>query len=103
MQSRGRTFLQELRDAIEESDRLIAVIGPNAVKSDYVRAEWEHALLFSRGVVPILRKGDYSLIPGELLKFHCPDFRRERPYNEALEELLRILSEPVPPHEYSWR
>jgi len=97
MQSRGLTFLQELRDAIEGSDRLIAVIGPNAVKSDYVRAEWEHALLFSRGVVPILREGDYSLIPDELSKFHCPDFRRERPYNEALEELLRILAEPVPP------
>jgi len=30
MESRGRTFLQELRDAIEGSDRLIAVIGPNA-------------------------------------------------------------------------
>ena len=77
MQSRGRTFLQELRDAIEGSDRLIAVISPNAVQSDYVRAEWEHALLFSRGVVPILREGDYSLIPDELSKFHCPDFRRE--------------------------
>jgi len=97
MESRGRTFLQELRDAIEASDRLIAVIGPNAVKSDYVRAEWEHALLFSRGVVPILREGDYSLIPDELSKFHCPDFRKERPYNEAFEELLRILVEPVPP------
>jgi hypothetical protein len=35
MESRGRTFLQELRDAIEDSDRLIAVIGPNAVTSDY--------------------------------------------------------------------
>lgn len=97
MQSRGLTFLQELRDAIEGSDRLIAVIGPNAVRSDYVRAEWEHALLFSRGVVPILREGDYSLIPDELSKFHCPDFRRERPYTDALEELLRILAEPVPP------
>jgi len=48
-------------------------------------------------VIPILREGDYSLIPDELSKFHCPDFRRERPYNEALEELLRILAEPVPP------
>jgi len=97
MESRGRTFLQELRDAIEASDRLIAIISPNAVKSDYVRAEWEHALLFSRGVVPILREGDYSQIPDKLSKFHCPDFRRERPYNEALEELLRNLAKPVPP------
>ena len=48
MESRGRTFLQELRDAIEASDRLIAVIGPTAVMSDYVKAEWEHALLFAK-------------------------------------------------------
>jgi len=96
MESRGRTFLQELRDAIEGSDRLIAVIGPNAVTSDYVKAEWEHALLFAKGVVPILRCGDYDLVPSDLSKLHCPDFRKERPYNEALEELLDILATPVP-------
>ena len=96
MESRGRTFLQELRDAIEASDRLIAVIGPNAVTSDYVKAEWEHALLFAKGVVPILRMGDHDLLPSELSKLDCPDFRKERPYNETLEELLRILAEPVP-------
>jgi len=96
MESRGRTFLQELRDAIEASDRLIAVIGPTAITSDYVKAEWEHAFLFAKGVVPILRCGDYDLVPSDLSKLHCPDFREERPYNEALEELLCILDEPVP-------
>jgi len=96
MESRGRTFLQELRDAIEASDRLIAIVGPNAVTSDYVKVEWEHALLFAKGVIPILRMGDYNLIPSELSKLHCPDFRKERQYNEALEELLRILAEPLP-------
>jgi len=96
MESRGRTFLQELRDAIEASDCLIAVIGPTAVTSDYVKAEWEHALLFAKGVVPILRINDYHQIPSNLSKFHCPDFRKERPYNEALEELLDILAKPVP-------
>ncbi|MEA1894955.1 MAG: toll/interleukin-1 receptor domain-containing protein [Euryarchaeota archaeon] len=103
MQGRGLTFLQELRDVIEGSDRMIAVIGPNTVKSDYVRAEWEHALLFSKDTIPILREGDYSLIPDELVDFHCPDFRGDRPYHEPLEEMLRILAEPVSPHEYSWR
>ncbi len=101
MESRGRTFLQELRDAIEASDRLIAVIGPNAVKSDYVKSEWEHALLFSKGVIPILRMGDYNLrklklVPPELSKLHCPNFLKDRQYDEALEELLRIISEPLP-------
>ena len=52
MPSRSLTFLQEIRDAIDRSDRLIAVVGPSAVDSDYVRAEWMHALLFAKGVVP---------------------------------------------------
>ncbi|MGE5399977.1 MAG: NB-ARC domain-containing protein, partial [Ignavibacteriales bacterium] len=96
MESRGRTFLQELRDAIEASDRLIAVVGPNAVISDYVKVEWEHALLFAKGVVPILRMGDHNLVPPELSKLHCLDFRKERQYIEALDELLRILNKPLP-------
>ncbi|MCK5015146.1 MAG: TIR domain-containing protein, partial [Candidatus Omnitrophica bacterium] len=96
MESRGRTFLQEIRDAIEGSDRLIAVIGPKAVISDYVKVEWEHALLFAKGVVPILRCGDYDLIPSELSSLHCPDFRKEQLYQDALAELVRILAKPVP-------
>jgi hypothetical protein len=44
MESRGRTFLQEIRDAIASADRLILVIGPRAVQSDYVRAEWQFAI-----------------------------------------------------------
>ena len=34
-------------------DHLITVIGPNAVNSDYDKAEWEHALLFAKRIVPI--------------------------------------------------
>lgn len=97
MKNRGRTFLQEIRDAIEESDRLIAVIGPKAIKSDTVQFEWEHALLFSKGVVPILRIGGHDLLPEEISKLHCPDFREKRPYEEALKELLPLLREPIPP------
>jgi hypothetical protein len=109
MESRGRTFLQEIRDAMESSDRVIAVIGPKAVVSQYVRYEWEHAYIFCKGIVPILRKGEYDLIPSEFLrkdgylappelsKLHCPDFRNERPYDQALAELVHVLSVPVPP------
>ncbi len=97
MKNRGRTFLQEIRDAIEDSDLLIAVIGPKALESDSVRYEWEHALLFSKGVIPILRMGDYKLLLPEMSKLHCPDFRETRPYDEALEELIRLIKEPIPP------
>ena len=110
MASRGRTFLQEIRDAIEAVDRVIAVIGPAAIHSDYVRYEWDHAALFAKGLLPILRLGDYGLVPSELLlendqglavsdlgMLHCPDFRAERPYEQALDELVAIIGQPVPP------
>ena len=96
MESRGRTFLQEIREAIAAADRVIAVVGPNAVSSDYVKYEWEHALLYCRGLVPILKKGDHSLLPDYLKNLHCPDFREESTYGEGIEELLRILQTPVP-------
>jgi hypothetical protein len=110
MESRGRTFLQEIRDAIEGVDRIIAVVGPKAISSEYVRYEWDHALLFAKGIVPILRLGTYELVPLELLgenaeglaavdfaKLHCPDCRTERPYGDALAEIVRILRHPMPP------
>ena len=99
MPSRARSFLQEIRDAVEGCDRLIAVIGPYAVQSDYVRAEWEHAFLFCKGVIPVLRLGNYDIIPQDIStldKLHCPDFREARPYETALRELLAKLAEPVP-------
>ena len=57
MESRGRTFLQELRDAIHDAERVLLVVGPEALKSDYVQLEWQHALLYSRAVMPLLRAG----------------------------------------------
>lgn len=97
MPSRALTFLQEIRDAIDATDRLILVVGPDAIESEYVRAEWQYALHACKVVMPILRIGDYSLVPDGLSKLHCPDFRETRPYDDALAELVRILAEPVLP------
>jgi hypothetical protein len=108
MPSRGETFLREIQHAIDDSDRLVAVVGPAAVRSDYVRAEWDYAQLFSKAVVPILRAGNglgdipaevrgagYELVPAELRHFHCPDFRPDRDQSAAFDELERILRQPV--------
>ena len=37
MPSRALTFLQEIRDAIDAADRLILVVGPDAIELEYVR------------------------------------------------------------------
>jgi WD40 repeat protein len=110
MQSRGRTFLQEIRDAIEASDRVVAVLGPMALSSEYVRSEWEHALLFCKGVLPVLRKGEFLSLQDpdhlcrEIARLHTVDFRPKqgnvflkRSYRKSFAELLRLLREAVPP------
>jgi TIR domain/NB-ARC domain len=97
MQSRERTFLQEVRDALETSDRVIAVIGPKAVVSRFVRYEWEYARIFAKALVPVFRLGSDDIVPPELALLHWPDFRNDRRYQKTLAELVRILREPVPP------
>jgi hypothetical protein len=97
MPSRALTFLQEIRDAVRSRDRLLVVLGPTAALSDYVRAKWQAALVDGKVVTPVLRLGDYDLVPPELKNLHCPDVRPGRPPEEAFGELLRILRDPVPP------
>ena len=70
MPSRGLTFLQEIRDAILAGDRLLLMVGPKAVTSDYVAAEWQCALETCQVVTPVLRLGDFNLLPEQLSRAH---------------------------------
>jgi len=63
MPSRGETFTAEIADAVAACDWLVLVVAPGALASDYVRAEWTHALRLCKPVTPILRAGDYDAIP----------------------------------------
>jgi hypothetical protein len=96
MPSRGLTFLQEIRDAIANCGRLIAVVGPEAVESEFVLAEWEWATHFGTIVIPILRLGEYDLLPDHFKSLNCPDFREDVRYEISFKDLVRILSEPLP-------
>jgi WD40 repeat protein len=98
MPSRALTFHQEIRDAIAARRRLVLVVGPKAIVSDYVRQEWQFAWREADKVVtPILRWGDYPLVPDELKLLHCEDFREDRQYPFHLDKLVRQLREPPPP------
>jgi WD40 repeat protein len=108
MPSRQLTFLQEIRDAVNDCDRLILVIGPNAVTSDYVTQEWRFAYFNAiRCVNPVVRldgldsagkKIDaYSLIPEDLRLFHAEDFRDDTQFDAHLANLIRQINDPVPP------
>src|SRR5688572_15212913 len=88
MPSRRLTFHQEIRDAIGACDRLLLVVGPKAVTSDYVRQEWQFAWFEAEKVVtPILRLGDFPLLPDELKLLHCEDFRDDAQFDHHLDQL----------------
>jgi hypothetical protein len=113
MPSRQLTFHQEIRDAIAARDRLLLVVGPGVLTSDYVTQEWRFAY-FEAGkcVNPIVRLNDrnsdgathispgidgYELIPEDLKLLHAEDFRDDADYDAHLANLIRQLSEAIPP------
>jgi WD40 repeat protein len=95
--SRQLTFHQEIKDAIRERDRLVCVAGPRAAVSDYVREEWRFALEADKSVIPILRKGNITDVPGELCLLHTEDFRDDAQYEAQLAKLIANLNRPEPP------
>jgi WD40 repeat protein len=97
MPNRALEFLREIGAAIEKSDRLLLLVGPHAVNSMYVREEWEFANSICIPVLPLLRSGDYDLLPDVFKEFYCPDCRDTQPYRVVLKEILRVLSQEVRP------
>lgn len=97
MPSRALTFLKEIREAIRAADRVVVVIGPRCVASDYCRAEWQAALAESKPVTPVLRLGQRSMLPPELRGFHSPDLSARADPATGLRDLLRVLRDPPPP------
>ena len=98
MPSRNLTFHEEIRDAIAVRERLLLVVGPGAAASEYVQQEWQFAWFKAEKIVaPILRLGDYPLVPDELKLLHCEDFRDDAAYAFHLDQLIRILREPPAP------
>jgi tetratricopeptide (TPR) repeat protein len=99
MGARGGTFLDEIRNAISDCDRLVLVCGAHAVASEYVRVEWQYAQSICKVVNPILRLGTYdeTHIPAAFPHDHIPDFRKDDDFTTKLNELVRLLQMPALP------
>jgi len=97
MPNRGPTFAQEIRNAIEHTDRLLLVAGTGAFSSDYVKYEWMYAYEIGKAINIALRKCDYTDLPEELKNYDAPDFRKDADYDERLQTLVRQMTEPVAP------
>jgi WD40 repeat protein len=95
MESRGQTFLAEIRRAIETAQRLVLVVGPKAKHRPYVEVEWRHALRHGVVITPLLRMGEYRDLPGALAALHAEDVREHIPEAEALANVRRLVETPV--------
>lgn len=102
MPARALAFTEEIREAIHNSDRVVVVIGPQALRSDYVRAEWQAALSERKPVVTALRlvpeglADPHSCLPPELKIFHAEPFLAVDGKEPSLDPLERLLSDPSP-------
>ncbi|MBN8592031.1 MAG: TIR domain-containing protein, partial [Anaerolineae bacterium] len=115
LESRGLSFSDEIRDAINDSRRLVLVVGPHAVlggmdkagqpitPKEWVQKEIEHAQTYCIGISPILRLGDYDSfqkVPYEFRKIargDIPDFRNDADFDRAVKQLIRQLQGEVAP------
>lgn len=106
MPSRGLNFMQEIQDAITQHDKLILIVGPHAIGSDYVRYEWQYALRMCKPITPILLKRDpkitddndqFTQVPlNGLHTINALDWEADGKYTQVLDELKRILGEDAP-------
>jgi TIR domain/NB-ARC domain len=95
--NRGTTFDQEIRRAIESSDRLLLVVEAGALASAYVAQEWGFADDTGLPIVPILRAGTFDDLPVALRSNHSVDARPPRAMEEIVAEVVRLLSVPTVP------
>lgn len=96
MPNRGRTFLDEIRRAIEDADRVVVVLGPGAAASKYVEAEWRHALLVGKPIHVVSRDLPLDQVPESLRRL---DIRKFSADNVAvqLDRLAIQLKAPAAP------
>jgi tetratricopeptide (TPR) repeat protein len=95
--NRGTTFGQEIRRAIESSARLVLVVGPGALASEWVAQEWGYADDLGLPVVPVLRAGGFDDLPDRLRSYQSVDARPTQTVDAVVSDLARLLSEPVQP------
>lgn len=101
----GADWDRTIDQALRESEKVIAVLSPEAVASRQVRAEIQSAVTAEeKAVFPVLYKD--CEVPRILRLYHFSDFREARSFEPELARLAKALSaeakappEPPPPLE----
>jgi hypothetical protein len=88
-----REWQPQIDHAINEYPIMIVVLSPDAIASQYVRHEYEHAHQLGKRIVTLLQKPNLPTVPPELSEMQWVDFVN-RPYEAALVELIDGCQDP---------
>jgi tetratricopeptide (TPR) repeat protein len=94
--SRSTPFPTEIERAIHDCLRFLFVVAPGAIASEWVQAELRCALHLCKTITPILRAGDYDLLPPSLSDINMIDCRPTRDFDTAMSDVIDRLKHAAP-------
>jgi tetratricopeptide (TPR) repeat protein len=94
--SRSTPFPTEIERAIHDCPRFLLVVAPGAVASEWVQAELHCAQTLCKAITPILRAGDYDLLPASLSDINMIDCRATRDFAAAVSDVIDRLRHAAP-------
>ena len=89
--------LPEMQAILGNIDQVILVISPHSRQNQIVRYAWRYAWQYCKSVIPVLRLEANLELPATLQGVDYVDFRNNRRYEFARDELFSILSVPLAP------
>jgi len=87
----GRHWARSIEQALSESNMMIVVLSPAALKEPHVSVEWQAYLEAYRPVIPVLVRPCDP--PGPLRTRRPVDFTRDQYYSRAVHQLVSRLLE----------
>jgi|GEM_PF-3459329 len=98
LSSDGRSFDKNIQEALDDSNRLLLIVSPDSMVSEYVTKEWKYALERCKTIIPVLHRGEYEILSQhpQLAKLHAPQLSGETIEKSKLDRVVDfILDEPV--------
>lgn len=88
----GTNWDLEVQRGLETSDTMVVLLSPTASASDNVKDEWHYFIEKKRRIIPLMIQPNE--VPFRLSRRQRIDFTN-KPYDQALAELVNALNEPI--------
>ena len=93
----GMPWRQEIREAIQNTDKFIFIISPESLASTACASELAQAVEFSKQVIPILRRmpGEGQTVPNTIDELNWILFREDAEFGRSFRQLSAVLDTDI--------